>query len=177
MSERTKVAFSENVIAVLIRRNGKREIFRAKNLIGDAGDKNYAQRVCAESPTLAFTTLELGDDVSDATGWSVGHPAKASTRAHMSSKIGSTQKAVTALYPKTADADADNTGAGVDVVSWLFSYAKADFANANIIAGLITITGPAAGSDILTGFSFAAKFGKTADDTLKVFVNHTANGI
>ena len=56
MSERTKVAFSENVIAVLIRRNGKREIFRAKNLIGDAGDKNYAQRVCAESPTLAFTT-------------------------------------------------------------------------------------------------------------------------
>jgi hypothetical protein len=177
MSEKTKLALNENIVAVLVGKDGRKRTIRAKNIIGDEGDKFYAQSACGESPTNAFTTLELGNDVVDATGWTSGHPCKTSNRSHMSSKISGSQKAVYTGYPKTNDTDPDNAGAGVDVISWRFDYAKADFGDNNIIAGLITKASPGASEAILTGFSFAAKFGKTTDDTLKVFVNHTANGV
>ena len=34
-----------------------------------------------------------------------------------------------------------------------------------------------ASEPLLTGYAFAAGFAKTADDTLKVFVNHEFNGV
>jgi hypothetical protein len=177
MSERTKLALRENVIVVVTHPDGFKETYHAKNLIGDEGDKHYAQRVCGETPTNDFTTLELGNDTVDATGWTTSHPSKTSNRSHMSSKISGSQKAKYAGYPKTDDDDPDNAGAGVDVVSWRFDYAKADFSDSNIIAGLVTKGTPGASEVILTGFSFASKFAKAADDSLKVFVNHTANGV
>jgi hypothetical protein len=177
MGEKTKFALSENVIVVVTHQDGSKERYQTKNLIGDEGDKYYAQRGAAETPSNDFTTLELGNDTVDATGWTSGHPAKGSDRSHMSSKIFGSQKAKASGYPKSDDADPDNGGGGVDVVTWKFTYAKADFSDNNVIAGLITNASPGASEPILTGFSFAAKFSKTSDDTLTVFVNHTANGI
>jgi hypothetical protein len=177
MGERTKFALSENVIVVVTHKDGSKQRYRAKNLIGDEGDKYYAQMGAGETPTNDFTTLELGNDTTDATGWTTGHPNKTSNRSHMSSKISGSQKVVASTYPKTDDTDPDNGGGGVDVVTWKFTYAKADFSDDNVIAGLITNASPGASEPILTGFSFAAKFSKTSDDTLTVFVNHTANGV
>ncbi len=179
-------AMGYNVLAVLERSGrfpllipGRKVIVHGRNIVGNEGDKYYAQKSCGESPTNAFTTLELGKNDVTSNGWAATHPNKTSDRSHMNSKIASTQKAVTSGYPKTADADADNTGAGEDVISWAFSYTKTDFNATGIVAGLITVASPGASAALLTGFYFGAPtaFDKTADDTLKIFVNHAPNGV
>lgn len=155
-----------NVLAVLGRPDGAL-LIPASNIITDAGDIHYAQRGAAETPSNAFGILELG---------SAGTPGKAVNRSGFTA-IASTQKAHDATYPKTNDGDTDNTGAGTDVVTWLTSYSKADFNANGITHGWITNVTPGASEAILTGYAFAASFNKTADDTLKVFTNHTQNGV
>lgn len=157
---------SQNVIAVLVGPQG-RFLFGACNIVTDAGDLHYAQRAVAEALTNAFGIGELA---------SAGTPGKTANRSGFT-LIGSTQKAHASTYPKRNDADADNTGAGVDVVTFLQSYTKADFNAASITHGIITNATPGASEPILTGYAFAAAFAKTADDTLKVFQNHTMNGV
>ncbi len=156
----------QNVLAVLDGPAG-RILIPAHNIVTDAGDIYYAQRGAAGSPTNAFGIGELA---------SAGTPGKSANRSGFT-VIGSTQKAHTATYPKVSDADADNTGAGADVVTYLQSYAKADFTAASITHGIVTNTAPGASEPILTGYAFASAFGKTASDTLKVFQNHTMNGV
>lgn len=154
-----------NVLAVLDGPRG-RILVPASNIVTNAGDIHYAQRGAGETPTNAFGIAELA---------SAGTPGKSANRSSFT-VIGSTQKAHAATYPTTADADADNTGAGADIVSFLASYAKADFTHAAITHGLITNASPGASEPLLTGYAFAAGFAKTADDTLKVFVNHDFTG-
>jgi hypothetical protein len=156
----------QNVLAVLDTPEG-RILIPAANIVTDAGDIHYAQRAVTESLTNAFGIGELA---------SAGTPAKGANRSAFT-VIGSTQKAHTSTYPKRNDGDADNTGAGVDVVTFLQSYTKADFNAASITHGLITNTSPGASEPLLTGYAFAAAFAKTADDTLKVFVNHGVSGV
>ena len=81
-------------------------------------------------------------------------------------------------YPKTNDGDSDNTGAGTDIVTWRTSWTTGDF-NANaIIGGCIHVgaASPASGTKLLSHFSITS-FNKTSSDTLKIFVNHTFNGV
>ena len=163
---------------ILLVRHGPQgcEIFPAHNIVTDDGDTYYAQRMSVETPTNTFNSLYLSTVAWDAT-----HPQKSSNSDDIASMIAGSEKAVAATYPRTNDPDADNTGAGPDVTSWLFSYAKADFNDNDIEAGAITLAGVTswgggAGTDpLLTGFALTT-FAKTANDTLKVFVNHTANG-
>jgi hypothetical protein len=154
-----------NVLAVLGTPEG-RFLIPASNIVTDAGDVYYAQRGAAETPTNAFGIHELA---------SAGTPGKAAHRGSFT-VIGATQKAHAGGYPTTDDSDADNTGAGADIVSFLASYAKADFNHSAITHGIITNTSPGASEPILTGYAFASAFEKTADDTLKVFVNHDFTG-
>lgn len=156
----------QNVIAVLVGPRG-RFLFGACNIVTDDGDLHYAQRAVAEALTNAFGVGELA---------SAGTPAKGANRSAFT-MIGSTEKAHAGTYPKRNDGDADNTGAGVDIVTFLQSYTKGDFTAASITHGIITNVTPGASEPILTGYAFAAGFGKTADDTLKVFQNHTMNGV
>lgn len=156
----------QNILAVLETPEGKR-IIPASNIVTNDGDLFYAQLMAGEATTNTFDTHELA---------SAGTPGKAAIRSGFTT-IASTQKAEAATYPKTNDADADNTGAGVDIRTTLASYAKADFTAASITHGIVTNTAPAAGEALLTGYAFGAGFGKTANDTLKVFVNHEALGI
>lgn len=166
----------KNILLVLGTPEGT-TLHAASNIVTDAGDVYYAQKAVGESPTNAFSKLYLST-----VNWDSSHPAKGSTSDNIASMISGTEKAATAGYPKTADSDTDNTGAGTDVVTWLFSYTKADFNDADIDAGAIskasvTSWGAGAGSDpLLTAFDLTT-FAKTANDTLKVFVNHTANGV
>lgn len=167
--EPQKLEVGGKVIAIL--RNEKTGLYRVietHNIVTDAGDIYYAQQAANESPTNTFNTLELG---------TAGTPGKAADRDDFT-PIASTQKAVKATYPRTADPDADNTGDGADVTTWTFEYAAGDFNNAAITHGWITITAAGAGAALLTGFAFTGgAFAKTASDTLKVIVNHTFNGV
>lgn len=154
-----------NVLAVLSGLEGKL-LIPASNIVTNAGDLHYAQKGAGESPTNAFGVHELA---------SAGTPGKAANRSSFT-PIASTEKANTGGYPTTNDQDADNTGAGTDIVSFLATYAKADFNHAAITHGMMTNVTPGASEPILTGYAFAASFAKTADDTLKVFVNHEFTG-
>lgn len=145
-------------------------VHRTKNIITDAGDTYYAQSAAGEAPTNAFDSLWLGS------GGSV--PGKANDSDDITF-IASTAKTVKATYPKTNDSgDADNTGDGVDVVTWTFEYAAGDFNHAAITDGMIGVGAHAAAEPILTHFEFSGgAFAKTASDTLKVIVNHTFTGV
>jgi len=164
-----KMEIGGEVIAIV--RNEKTGLYRVHktyNIVTDEGDKYYAQQGCNESPTNNFTQMELG---------SAGTPGKAATTSSFT-LIASTAKTVKSTYPKTADADADNTGDGVDVATWTFEWAAGDFSHAAITHGWIVVSGHGAGAPILTGFAFSGgAFAKSATDTLKVILNHTFNGV
>lgn len=159
-----------NVLAVLGTPMGTK-LIPAANIVTDAGDLFYAQGAAGEAQTNAFTTHYLG---------TAGTTGKAATFGSFTIVAG-TAKVNAATYPRTADPDADNNGAGVDVVTHLANYAKADFTHADtvnpITHGVISIAAAVAGSPILCGYAFVDPFTKTENDTLKVFVNHEFLGI
>ena len=159
-----------NVIAVLSdMKTGKiKEVHETHNIITNAGDLYYAERGAEETVTNIFADCELGtgsvaaaktDDWSDLT------------------LITSSEKAVSATYPMTDDQDAANTGKAVDSVTWKFEWVGADFNDAAIYEGVIVVTGASGTDPVLTRFVFAASFGKTADDTLTIYINHNFLGI
>ncbi len=155
-----------NVLAVLNGPEGKRCI-GAHNIVTDAGDLYYAQLGAEEASTNAFGVHEMQ---------TAGTPGKAANRSGFTA-IASSEKAHFAAYPQTNDGDGDNTGAGTDIVTYLVSYLKGDFNDAGITHGIITNVTPGASEPLLTGYAFSGSFGKTADDTLKVFVNHEMLGV
>ena len=75
----------------------------------------------------------------------------------------------------TNDSDGDNTGSGVDIVSWRYSYLTTEGNVSGIIEGAI-VDDDTTPTGALTHFLFAASFNKTSSDTLKVFVNHEFAG-
>jgi len=159
---------NENVIAVITKKNGAKKVIKAKNIVGDEGDKYYAQRSCGEAPTNTFANVILGtgsiaatkgDDYNDLT------------------PISGSEKAPSSGYPKTNDLDPDNTGGGVDVITWKYEWAGADFSDTAIQEGIITKASPTTGDPILTRWVWGSAFAKDVDTTLKLFVNHTANGV
>lgn len=94
-----------------------------------------------------------------------------------------TTKTLNANYPRFNDNDADNTGGATDQVTWSYSWTKNDFTTvgANDLTGGVIVdrnklATPAGTAKLLCHFNFASPFEKTANDTLKVFVNHTFEG-
>ncbi len=158
-----------NVLAVLEHVDtGNKIIVPGRNIVTNNGDKYYAQKAVGETPTNDFT----------AGGLRMGSSATAPTKADndVTTFLTGTGKVEDATYPKTNDNDADNTGALVDAVSWRFSYGTGEGNASGIQEGAIVdnITTPTAA---LTHFLFGASFSKTSSNTLKVFVNHTFNGV
>lgn len=161
-----KIGITGKVVAVLAnQKTGDKKIIHGVNLVTNDGDVYYAQQACEETPDDDFDGgsggLRLGSDNTT--------PTKTDT--DVTTFLAGTGHAVDGTYPQTDDQDGDNSGAGVDIVTWRFSYTTAQ-GNANsIIEGAIVddITTPTAA---LTHFLFAASFDKTSSDTLKVFLNH-----
>jgi len=99
-----------------------------------------------------------------------------------------TTKILNEDYPRFGDDDADNTGGyvsgsdlGTDQVTWAYSWTKGDFTTTSDLTGGVivdraTLATPANAAKLLCHFNFASPFEKTANDTLKVFVNHTFEG-
>lgn len=166
-----------NVLAVRRRAGGAPEIVAAtRNIVTNAGDEYYAQSAAGETPDNDFVNLFLSS-----AAWGGGGPAKGSTVDDLASVIAGAESAPEATYPQTDDQDADNTGAGVDIVTWKYAYAAGDFNDSDIEGAAIALAsesdwGGVTGNPVLTAFDFTA-FEKTASDTLTVYINHTFTGV
>ena len=148
-------------------KTGAVQVIPGRNIVTDQGDLWYAQSACGESPTVAMANLYL------ATG-GPATPAKDDDYSDFSGVTG--EKAKTATYPKTNDGDADNTGAGIDVVSWKFEYATSDGPYVDVTHSFISVASATGTDPILNSYKWAAAWSKDASTSAKVFVNHTMNG-
>lgn len=165
------IAVKENIAGKLVIPAIQPEIILAHNIVGNCGDIHYAQRGATEAVTNSFAYMYMCTSLLTALA-----------KTHTTSDfviVDSSGQEQDATYPQTDDGDADNTGAGVDIVTWLASWTAADFDQVGITDGLIANSGDAevGGAVLLTGFTFASSFNKESTDTLKVFVNHTMNGV
>ena len=161
-----------NVLAVLLNQGtGERRAIRGHNIVTDKGDKYYAQMACGETPTDDFDAtaggLRLGSGTTPAPGKSDGDVITFLT---------GSSHALDSTYERTADPDTDNTGAGVDIVTWRYSYLTSEGNVSGINEGAV-VDNRTTPTGALCHFFFAAVFSKTSSDTLKVFVNHQMNGV
>lgn len=165
------------VVAVLVSPNGDVRRFETTNIVTNAGDLFYAERGVAQAIPTNFTNGSgVFDGVMELYNGASSAPGKANIRSNLAGLVG-TAKAIDATYPKVNDGDTDNTGAGTDVITYRTSFTTAEVNGTNIADVIITNPSPAAGEPLLMHAEFAAPFTKTSSDTLKVFVNHTMNGV
>lgn len=164
----------ENVIVVLKNEEtGAKRFYKFKNLVTDDGDEHYAEAIAAyknsaETATHSFLTCVLGTGITTA--------AKTNDFSDLTPISGST-KNVASGWPLTDDQDADNTGAGVDIVSYKFVWATTDFADSSITELVITNSSGTSAEAVLNRALFASSFAKTGSDTLTVYVNHELLGV
>lgn len=168
-----------NVEAVLTRPEGSSYLLKqwlfTHNLVTDDGEIYYAQQGAGATPTDDFAGA--GRFILRTT---TDTPAATDQYQHVAGPIANSNQVIDATYPKTNDTgDADNTGDGVNVISYRVSYTTTSFSDADIEGGAIHIGGasPGATAHLLTHFSFSSAFAKTTSDTLKVFVNHGFTGV
>ena len=153
---------------------GQKTWLYTHNIVTNDGDLYYAQKSVGGTPTSDFG----GSDGRMELRTGSATPAKAHVYSDVTTPVTASRKIKDSTYPKTADDDSDNTGAGADIVTWRTSWTTSDFNATAIIGGCFHAGGasPASGAKLLTHFSITS-FNKTASDTLKIFVNHTFNGV
>jgi len=170
----TQINQDLNVCIVRESINGDKTWYYAKNIVTNDGDLFYAQQAVGETPTSDFDGSSGRMELRTGTVT----PAKGDTYTTVTTPVTSSRKIIDSTYPKTNDGDSDNTGSGTDIVTWRTSWTTSDFNATSIIGGCIHVGGasPSSGSKLLTHFSITS-FDKTSSDTLKIFVNHTFNGV
>jgi len=154
---------------------GQKTWLYTHNIVTNDGDLYYAQQaVETGSPTSDFG----GSDGRMELRTGSATPAKGHVYSDVTTPVTASRKIIDSTYPKVSDSDSDNTGSGADIVTWRTSWTTSDFNATAIIGGCIHVGGasPASGVKLLTHFSITS-FNKTASDTLKIFVNHTFNGV
>ena len=174
-----------NICLVVSHLDGSKDWWYGSNLVTNDGDIYYAKKSASETPA--------SNENFGASACVLQNPASADTivktdaYGQVSSPITTTGavRPLTATYPRTADADSDNTGASADAISYRFDWAtnQIDTSAGNPITGGaiydVAQTSPVSATKILTHWNFTspATFHKTSTDTLKLFVNHTFNGV
>lgn len=143
-----------------------------RNLVTNAGDQYYAESACGEGVTNAFVKLYL----ATACGEGGGDPAKDSDLSDFTLHSPDGEKALTATYPLTDDQDGDNTGAGVDIVTWLFEYTTGDGPFVDVTHSLISIASATGSDPILNGYKWGAAWTKDSSTSAKIFANHEMLG-
>lgn len=160
------------VVARLTHPDGSIDLLEGHNLVTDAGDLWYAQKLGLNAD--AVTNDFAGGKMVLGTGATA--PAKGSTYSNIT-PIAGASVAQSSGYPKRNDADTDNTGKAVDSITWKGEYTAASFNQASgITEGVLTVAAPAAGSPLLAFWDFAASFGKDSSTQLTVWVNHNFLG-
>ena len=174
-----------SVVAVLFDKYGNVKDHRhVKNIVTDAGDLYYAERGAllttgtpiSPVPTNFTDTNGVPDMIMSLFDGASAATDKANDYSDLVGLVTGSAKAMDSGYPKVNDGDSDNTGAGVDVVTYLVSYLTSEANSATIDDVILTNPSPGGSEPILMhadGLSVA----KTSSDTLKVFVNHTMLGV
>lgn len=177
-----------NICVVKTDKDGNKSWLYGKNQVTNDGDIYYATRAgtapsvqTAPDPNFFDAACVLQNPSSADT------IAKTDTYGSVNNPITTSGavRGLTATYPKTNDGDSDNTGASADAISYRFDWAtnQIDTSSGNPITGGaiydVGQTSPVSGTKILTHWNFTspATFHKTSTDTLKLFVNHTFNGV
>lgn len=173
----SRVVDTKVVVVLEDGNSGLKRTHVSKNIVTDAGDLFYAQRAIGTSPSNFTDGAGVFDGIVEMYNGASASPAKGNNRSNLAGLVSGSAKAMTASYPKLNDPDVDNTGAGVDIVSYSVSYSKVEANASNIADIIITNPSPGASEPLLMHAEFAAPFTKTSNDTLKVFINHTLNGI
>ena len=174
-----------NICLVVSHLDGSKDWWYGSNLVTNDGDIYYAKKSASETPT--------SNENFGASACVLQNPSSANTIAKTDAYGQVTNPIVTSGavrglssgYPKTADADSDNTGASADAISYRFDWSTSqiDTSAGNPITGGaiydVGQTSPVSATKILTHWNFTspATFHKTSTDTLKLFVNHTFNGV
>jgi len=156
--------------AILLLKNhktGKSVLIPGKNIITTAGDVYYAQRSVGETPTNDFANLYLATSGPATT-------AKADNYGSFGGITG--QKAPTAGYPKTDCDDADNTGDGVNVVTWMYEYTTGDGPFVDITHSFIAEASAGETDPILNSYKWGASWSKDGNTSAKIFANHQVAG-
>lgn len=173
----TRLRVSGQIIVVLKNTlTGAKRTMKTHNIVTNAGDHYYAQTAAEETKLFTVAGMRLGTNAGAATSPVKGDVKLQTTTT--SALLASSEKAIDATYPKSDDGDGDNTGSGVDIVTWRTSWLVSESNSANIA----TVDLPDSLTDgsitqSLSIANFASKFTKSSSDTLKVFVNHTFNGV
>ena len=173
-----QVAVTGVVVVVLTNEEtGEKQTHVSRNIVCDAGDLYYAERCVATAIPANFVDGSGDfDGIMEMYEVDSGAPAKANDRSDLGTLITGSDQVMDGGYPKVNDLDGDNTGAGVDIVTYLVSYALGD-GNGDITDVILTNPTPGASEALLMHAEFAAPFAKTGADTLKVFINHQINGV
>jgi hypothetical protein len=156
------ILLAGEVLAVLEnQKTGKIRRYFGKNLVTNDGDEYYATSVPG-SASWDVVGMRLGSDPASA------DVAKGDT--DVASFLSGTNQLLDAGYPMTDDNDSDNVSS-VDILSWRVSFGSSasNVDSISEISLVDSIDGPV---KALCHAVFATPFGKTSDDTLKVFVNH-----
>lgn len=163
---------------------GEKTTYTGKNIVTDAGDLFYAQR-CAlltvgspigPVPTNFTDTNGVPDMLMELYSGASGAPDKANDRSDLATLVTGSDQVIDATYPKVNDDDVNNTGAGVDIVTYRVTYATGDANNASIADVILTNPDQGASEPILMHAEFTP-FAKTTSFILKVFLNHQLNGV
>lgn len=178
-----------NVVVVLENRiTGEKRTYRSKNIVTDDGDLYYAERGAlltvgtpiSPVPTNFTDTNGVPDMIMEIYDNTPANnaPAKANDRGDLLGTIApSSAKAIDATYPQVNDGDADNTGSGVDIITYRVSYLTSEANQVDNTDVILTNPTPGATEPLIMHAEFTASFTKTSADTLKVFVNHQMNGV
>jgi len=181
----TEIDPKNNICLVVSHQDGSKDWWYGANLVTNDGDIYYAKKAAGETPA---SNEDFG-----ASACVLQNPSSANTIAKTDAYVQVTNpivtsgavRGLTATYPLTNDQDSDNTGASADAISYRFDWAtnQIDTSAGNPITGGaiydVGQTSPVAATKILTHWNFTspATFHKTSTDTLKLFVNHTFNGV
>lgn len=141
------------------------------NIVTNDGDIYYAQLAMGDTLTDNFQAAGAGLRLGSLTT----APVKSNT--DVGTFLSGTDHVIDASYPTSNDTDPDNTGSGLNVMTWTYSYTTAEGNVNNIAEGAISDVRAGPSTAVLTHFLFPAVFNKTSSDTLKVIVNHTVVGV
>jgi len=160
---------------------------QSRNIVTNDGDLYYAQRAAllttgtpiAPVPTdftdangVPDMVMELYADCSTA-------PAKGNDRSSMAggAVVASSEQALESGYPKVNDGDGDNTGAGVDIVTYTVIYTTGTLDDTGIDDVYLTNPSPGASENLLCHADGLGSRTITTADSFKVMVNHELLGV
>lgn len=156
-----------NCLAVVTNeKTGAKQLIPGRNIVlSPKGNRWYATRAAGEASNFQVVGMKLG----------LGSGAVSYVDTDVSISFTSCYKALDGTYPQTSDADTDNTGRGSMVVTFRVTFNTTDISQVGIRE--LALVDASVVTNALNHALFAAAFDKTYNDTLKVFVNHTMQGV